>query len=71
MNRFASKKPGIAPVNPDVKRNENAYAGYFIGDPTSKFAAATSPAGAVKWWMNSEGHRNTLLDRNYKETGVG
>lgn len=54
----------------DVPRNENAYAWYFTGDP-AVYGTGTSAAAAVDWWMHSEGHRRTLLDPQYTETGVG
>ena len=34
-------------------------------------AGYTTAASAVNGWMNSEGHRNNILNCNFKETGVG
>ena len=64
------KEAGYCPVNPDAPRNENAYAAWFTGDP-STCGEGTSPAAAVKWWINSPGHFRTLSDPTYRETGVG
>jgi alpha-tubulin suppressor-like RCC1 family protein/uncharacterized protein YkwD len=65
------KEAGYCPSDPDgVPRNENAYAAWFTGDP-SQYGDQTTPAAAVDWWLHSEGHRRTLLDPQYKETGVG
>jgi alpha-tubulin suppressor-like RCC1 family protein/uncharacterized protein YkwD len=65
------KEAGYCTINPDgVPRNENAYAAYFTGD-VAQYGAGTTPAAAVDWWLHSEGHRRTLLDPQYKETGVG
>lgn len=30
-----------------------------------------SGSGAVTAWMNSEGHRNNILNRNYTHAGIG
>ncbi len=40
-------------------------------DRPDQFGHSTSPAAAVDWWLHSEGHRKTLLDPIYKETGIG
>src|ERR1700761_1094948 len=65
------KEAGYCPSEPDaVPRNENAYFAYFTGDP-AQYGGATTPEAAVDWWLNSDGHRRTLLDPQYTETGVG
>ena len=65
------KEAGYCPSNPDgVPRNENAYSAAFTGNP-GQFGQGTTPAAAVEWWLTSEGHRRTLLDPDYTETGVG
>jgi uncharacterized protein YkwD len=64
------KQAGYCPSNPDVARNENAYSAWGHGDP-SGWADLTSPASAVKWWINSPDHFATLSDPRYRETGVG
>jgi alpha-tubulin suppressor-like RCC1 family protein/uncharacterized protein YkwD len=63
------KDSGYCPSNPDVPKNENCFTGYFTGTPPSD--NFTTPAAAVEWWLNSDGHRRTLLDPQYTETGVG
>lgn len=61
---------GYCPLNPDgVPRNENGYTSWYTGGLA--YAGDTSPDAAVEWWMNSPGHRQTLLDPQYRETGVG
>jgi alpha-tubulin suppressor-like RCC1 family protein/uncharacterized protein YkwD len=65
------KDTGYCPGDPEgVPRNENAYAAFFSGNP-QHFGQGTTPAAAVEWWLQSEGHRRTLLDPQYTETGVG
>src|SRR5215212_3435955 len=44
--------------------NENCYDGWYSGN-----APAQTPRDAVNWWMNSPGHRDTLLDPVYRESG--
>lgn len=65
------EEAGYCPSDPaGVPRNENAYTAHFTGDP-STWGLKTTPAAAVEWWMSSDGHRTTLLDPAYRETGVG
>jgi alpha-tubulin suppressor-like RCC1 family protein/uncharacterized protein YkwD len=64
------KEAGYCPINPDnVPRNENAYGAWFEGTPPGP--DGTTPEEAVEWWMNSPPHRATLLNPQYRETGVG
>jgi len=64
------REAGYCPIDPqDVPRNENAYASWYTGDQS--YATGTTPRAAVEWWMNSPAHRDTLLDPQYRETGVG
>ena len=49
--------------------NENCYAAYYRGGLL--YQTGTTPRAAVTWWMNSQGHRTTLLDPVYRESGVG
>jgi alpha-tubulin suppressor-like RCC1 family protein/uncharacterized protein YkwD len=51
-----------------VPPNENCYSSWYQGGP--EFQGGTKPQAAVDWWMNSSGHRNTLLDPAFTETGV-
>jgi uncharacterized protein YkwD len=39
----------------------------YVGNP----AFGGTPAGAFEWWMNSEVHRNNILDPNVTQIGVG
>ncbi|PWK61754.1 alpha-tubulin suppressor-like RCC1 family protein [Aminobacter sp. AP02] len=62
------KDAGYCPEEPNCPMNENAYAAWYQGGP--EFQTGTTPQAAVTWWMNSPGHRDTLLDPDYNETGV-
>jgi uncharacterized protein YkwD len=42
---------------------ENAYTGWG--------ASRSTPRAAVDWWMGSPGHRETILDPQLKDTGIG
>lgn len=64
------QEAGYCPADPaGVPRNENAYATWFVGNPTGP--DGTTPEEAVDWWMHSPPHRDTLLNSQYRETGVG
>lgn len=64
------REAGYCLSNPDnVPRSENAYTSWYTGGEA--YAGGTTPQAAVEWWMNSDGHRQTLLDPQYRETGVG
>lgn len=45
--------------------SENCFQGWWTGA-----AAGTEPRAAVDWWLQSPGHRDTLLDGTFNETGV-
>ncbi|MEU0494587.1 CAP domain-containing protein [Mycobacterium sp. NPDC006124] len=65
------KEAGYCPADPDgVPRNENAYSAWFTG-AAAQHGRGTTPAAAVEWWLQSEGHHRTLVDPKYTETGVG
>jgi uncharacterized protein YkwD len=50
----------------------DSISGYNIAE---NIAAATgsraTPAGAVRLWMRSAGHRANLLDASFRDTGIG
>ena len=50
-----------------------AEAGYTSYSSAGENIAAwyPTPADAVEAWMNSEGHRNNILNCNFTETGIG
>ena len=52
-------------IEPPPQTNENCYDGWYSGN-----APAQTPRDAVDWWMQSSGHRHTLLDPVYGESGV-
>ena len=60
---------GYCPAHDAPPTNENGYHAYYQGG--IQFATGTTPQAAVTWWMNSQGHRDTLLDATYNESGVG
>jgi alpha-tubulin suppressor-like RCC1 family protein/uncharacterized protein YkwD len=62
------KGAGYCPEEPNCPMNENGYAAWYQGGP--EFQGGTTPQAAVTWWMNSQGHRDTLLDPVYNETGI-
>jgi uncharacterized protein YkwD len=43
--------------------------GCFVAENIA--AAQTTPAQVFNTWMNSQGHRDNMLDPNYREIGVG
>jgi len=53
---------GYCPTPTSWSFSENTYWGYGHGG---------TPAAAVRWWMNSPGHRANILDPEKKEIGVG
>jgi uncharacterized protein YkwD len=60
------KAAGYCPGEATPPMAENAYwASYVTGNET-----LVTPQAAVNWWMGSQGHRTTLLDPVYRETGV-
>jgi alpha-tubulin suppressor-like RCC1 family protein/uncharacterized protein YkwD len=52
-----------------VPVNENGYYAIYTGGSQSS-QGGTTPRAAVKYWMDSPGHRNTLLNPVYIESGV-
>ncbi|HEX2313149.1 MAG TPA: CAP domain-containing protein [Thermomonospora sp.] len=66
--RTRIRDAGYCPPDPQTT-NENCYHGWFAGGV--EFQKNITPRAAVTWWMGSDGHRRTLLDPAYRETGVG
>jgi hypothetical protein len=54
--------------DPNVPTNENAYEGLYQGG--IQFQVSTAPQAAMDFWKNSPPHLHTLLDPQYKESGV-
>lgn len=48
---------------------EAGYPFSFVGE--NIYASPATPEEAVAGWMKSEGHRRNILNRDYKEIGVG
>ncbi len=61
------RKAGYCSGDPSVPRNENCYNWQYHGNPPDR---ADTPLAAVQWWMRSDLHRETLLNKSYRETGV-
>ena len=57
---------GYCPADHNTPANENGFAAFYNGAPSG-----ISPQDAVTWWMGSPGHRTTLLNPIYTETGIG
>jgi len=45
--------------------------GYKRGWWGENIYSGENPKEAFKWWMNSKGHRETILDKKFIEIGVG
>jgi hypothetical protein len=48
--------------------NENCYFSSYSGGVN--YQGGTTPQAAVTWWIDDPAHRNTLLDPEYRESGV-
>jgi uncharacterized protein YkwD len=44
-----------------------AYENVYFGNPTY----GANPQGAVTWWMNSQVHRDNILNADISEIGIG
>jgi uncharacterized protein YkwD len=47
--------------------SSSAHENIYVGDP----AFGGTPAGAVTWWMNSQVHRDNILNPYQSEIGIG
>lgn len=71
---IASQDDNISHTRPDgsscftVLQEMNIFY-YYTGENIA--AGYISPAAVVEGWMNSEGHRENILDPNYNKLGVG
>ncbi len=71
-NFFAHNSPeGSTPVS---RARDAGYPAYgwgnlYVGENLAR--GFPTAEGAMQGWMNSEGHRNNLLNPKYRETGVG
>lgn len=67
---FSHVGPGGATLS--VRRRAAGYRGRSIGEVLAwgegRYA---SPRAAVRSWLHSPPHRSVLLDRNYRDVGVG
>ena len=61
---FEHKRPDGSPID-SVFPSANTYYGenLAVGQP--------SPSEVMKSWMNSQGHKENILDRNYTTIGIG
>lgn len=58
---------------PDGRASETAMYEAGVGNPGRENIGKgrTSPQGIVNAWMSSDGHKNTILQRDYTHIGVG
>ncbi|HEX2923829.1 MAG TPA: CAP domain-containing protein [Chloroflexota bacterium] len=71
-NYFAHNSPeGSTPVERARQAGYEAYGwgGLYEGENLAR--GFSTAEGAMRGWMNSEGHRKNLLNPNYREIGVG
>jgi uncharacterized protein YkwD len=71
-NYFAHNSPeGSTPVERARLAGYEAYGwgGLYEGENLAR--GYSTPDGAMQGWMNSEGHRQNILNPNYREIGVG
>jgi uncharacterized protein YkwD len=47
------------------------YPGRSVGENLAWYSPSLTPAGTVKLWLQSPGHRATMLDPRWREAGVG
>jgi uncharacterized protein YkwD len=62
------REAGYCPGEVGSPTNENCYFAWYQGGV--EWQGGTTPDAAVTWWMNSQGHRATLLNPAYRESGV-
>jgi uncharacterized protein YkwD len=62
------KDAGYCPGEATPPTGENGYDNWYKAGV--EYQGGTSPEEAVCWWMKSPGHKNTLLNPVYSETGV-
>ena len=59
---------GYCPGEVGPPTNENCYFAWYQGGV--EWQGGITPHAAVTWWMNSQGHRDTLLNPGYRESGI-
>ncbi|MFL9458673.1 MULTISPECIES: CAP domain-containing protein [Nostocales] len=64
---FSHNSPDGSKVSDRAKAE--GYPSAFVGE--NIYAGGSEPEDAFKGWMNSQGHRNNILNPQYKEIGVG
>lgn len=64
---FSHKSPNGS--NASQRAQALGYPSAFVGENIA--AGRSTPEDAFAGWMNSEGHRNNILNPNYQEIGVG
>jgi uncharacterized protein YkwD len=66
QNKLAHELDGKAPSD---RVKDVGYEGGFVGENVAM--GQHSPAEAMNSWMHSEGHRANILNKDYKEIGIG
>src|SRR5262245_36291011 len=56
---------------PHERAEDAGYKGSWIGENCAVGSVPYPPKDVVKSWMESAGHRKNLLDKKYKEIGLG
>jgi uncharacterized protein YkwD len=71
---FAHVSPGGSTMAQRIKRTNylRHTRGWALGENLAwGSGAAATPARIVNAWMHSAGHRRNILDRSYREIGIG
>lgn len=73
-NYLGYQKPGDTDANGikklfELTGKDCAYGNEIMVWDSNK--VALTPDAAVNWWMSSESHRTTMLDKGYTKTGFG
>ena len=56
---------------PHERAEDAGYKGAWIGENCAVGSDPYPPKDVMKGWMESAGHRKNLLDKKYKEIGIG
>ena len=60
---------GLNGSTPSERVKAVGYDFYYVGENIS--AGRTTPSDTIRGWMNSQGHRENILNPNYTEIGFG
>jgi len=71
ITSFSHTRPDGRPQRTAYEDAGGKYDGYYIGTGENLANGFTSSSSAVQGWMNSEGHKNNILNSHYTHLGVG